>query len=234
MWVLMELIFLLLAGFVMLALCIAIAWALMVVLRIVAMLGLAAILALAVGLGFAAAGADAGPATLMGVVAFPLAVWMLRRRSAGRSRPFAPAVQDNGLRVSYAGPVESEADAPLGAAWERLAAMVPLENTAPLFEARAACVQLLRVAEHTAIDLEIVACAVFLRRNLPEPAGRNARLWARADAAGRAVLSRGIVEDTVRLGVYAMREMAREAEHDRRADGDDLTALRNHIAARTG
>ncbi|WP_159983762.1 MULTISPECIES: hypothetical protein [unclassified Novosphingobium] len=234
---------LLIATFAALALCMAmlgavlraIVRAIAVLVRIAVMLALAGAAALATGLGFAAAGADAGPAALMGLLAFSVAAWLLRPRSRHRSKPRAAEPErDFGLAVAYAGPLENEGDAALGAAWEQLAAMVPAERTASLFEVRAACVQLLSIAGRTAIDLEIVACAVFLRRNLPELAARNAQLWADADAGARRALSQGILDYTARMALYALRETAREAAHDRAVHGDGLAALRNHIAARTG
>lgn len=238
--VLVGVIFAVLAGLVMLAVCIAAVRALvravMAVLRIIAILGLAAAIAASIGLGIWVAGADPQPAVLMGLLAFPFAVRAVWRRPHAQSVPAPPMpVQDDDeeLVVAYAGPVESAADAAVGNAWEQLASMVPLEDSAQLFEARAVCVQLLRLSEEAALDLDIIACVVLLRHSLPDLATNNARLWARADPAERTLLARGILEDAERLAVYASRVMTRGARHDRRAYQDGLAALRNHIAART-
>lgn len=189
---LIGLIVVLLAGVALLALCIAVVVVLVrvlvAVLRVVATLGLAAAIAASIGLGVWAAGADAQPAALMAVLAYPFAVWTLWRRPSARSVPIAPTpVEDEELVVAYAGPVEQDADAAVGKAWEQLATMVPLERTGPLFDARAACVQLLRLAKSNAMDLEIVACAVFVRRPArtgdPQRAPMGARRRCRARGA---------------------------------------------------
>lgn len=224
---LIGLAFALLAGLAIIGMVLAIIGA---VVRFVAIVGLAGAIATSVGLGFRLAGTDLGPAVLIGLLAFPFAIWLLRRRR--RTQSPVHSEPDVGPALAYSGPAESAADAVIGAAWEELADMVPRGHTIALFETRAACVEVLRLAGSTAIDLDLVACAAFIRRNVPELAVRNARLWACDDAAGRAALSQGIVEDVARLGAYARRELDRATLQDRRADRDGLTALRLHIAAR--
>jgi len=145
-------------------------------------------------------------------------------------RPLAAAQAE---APAYAGAVESPADAELTKAWEQLTELVPEGHAAPLFEARATCVELLQVAERASSDLEIIACAVFTRRNVPELAARNAQLWETADAVQRAKLSDGIIEDVTRFGAYAARELERVRQGRRSTHEDGLVALRNHIAART-
>lgn len=223
----------LLVGLTVLGMVIAIIGA---IVRLLMLLGMAGGIAVAVGLAFSAAGADGGPAILMGLLAFPAAIWLLRHRS--RARPQVQAGPADiepapALSVTYSGPAEAKADAAIGAAWEELAAMLPPARTGPLFEARATCVEVLQLATAAEIDLDLFACAAFIRRNVPELALRNARLWAAADAPGRAALTQGIAEDIARLGAYARRELDRTALYERRADRDGLAALRLHIAART-
>jgi len=225
---LIGLAFALLAGLAIIGMVLAI---IVAVVRFVAMVGLAGAIATGVGLGFRLAGADVGPAVLIGLLAFPFAIWLLLRRRR-RTRSPVHSEPDVGPAPAYSGPAESAADAVIGVAWEELADMVPRAHTIALFETRAACAEVLRLAGSTAIDLDLVACAAFIRRNVPELAVRNARLWACDDAAGRVVLSQGIVEDVARLGAYARRELDRATLQDRRADRDGLTALRLHIAAR--
>lgn len=142
--------------------------------RLLVTLGLAGAVATGVGLGFGAAGADAGAAVLMRVLTFPFAVWALarRRRRVPVSAPvpvpvpeiLPPPEPDFALAVTYSGPAETAADKAPGAAWEDLAAMVPLARTGPLFETRAICVEVLRLDGVAKIDLDLFACAAFIRR----------------------------------------------------------------------
>ncbi|WP_395334376.1 hypothetical protein WBP06_18375 (plasmid) [Novosphingobium sp. BL-8H] len=220
------------AGIMLLVVGILIVQLVLMMLRLAAVVGLASLICGGIGFGLSLAGMDTGPSVLIGLVAFPLALWALWRGFWPR-RYTRPLKMARAVTPVYGGVVEGPADAELTRAWEQLTQWAPDEHAASLFEARSTCVEMLRVAEQASYDLEIIACAVFIRRNVPELAARNAQLWETADAALRAELSYGITEDVARFGAYAARELERVRREFRRSHGDGLVALRNHIAART-
>lgn len=222
----------LIGGVMLLVVGILIMQLMLVLLRLAAVVGLALLISGVIIFGLSQAGMDTGPSTLIGLVAFPLALWALWRRF-WPWRYTRPLKMARAVTPVHTGALEGLADAELTRAWEQLTQWVPDGHAAPVFEARATCVEMLRVGEQASYDLEIIACAVFIRRNVPELAARNAQLWETADAALRAELSYGITEDVGRFGAYAARELERVRQEFRRTHGDGLVALRNHIAART-
>lgn len=202
-----RLVLIVLAVFVLVVLFRAILW----LLKGVAMVCAALLAAGALGLVVSDAGGTDEIAVISGIAAFPVTLWVLiawsgRRRRLrgvlGRQR-YAPATEAEVAPCIYEGPSEPKGDALVTEAWHALATMVPADCLPRLYVAREQCARLLGKADGGTLDMEMLECAVLLRRNLPELAERVGTLWQDADMVERDELSAAILDDATVLGERA-------------------------------
>jgi hypothetical protein len=184
-------------------------------------------LAAAGGLGIAASHAASawgwGDADIFGTLvglssfcAFALFGFRRRRRSGKEESPEQPSVPP-------------ERDPALTQAWNSALALAPRDGER-IVAARSACARLTELTEGEHGNPELIDCAVFVRRNVPELVATTQAVIVDADEAEKAELVEGLVADLVAIGQRAAAEMKRAGSPLR----DKHTALRAHVARRVG
>lgn len=182
---------------------------------------------LAVGIGTAIGGSadPVGAGLLATIVSLPATLWVLervgRRGAARRDGVAAPAAQSD--RVP-----EPSADALVATAWARAGRLAP-GHRQRLASARAACAYVLHWAESDPFDMDAVACAVLIRKRLPELVEKTDHYCRLAERGERRGVIDAMVGDLDSLGRMAMTRV----ERAKAQLGESLAATRTHIATRT-
>lgn len=190
---------------------------------------LAGLLALAAAAGLGIAAGNAASAwgwggagtfgTLVGLgsfCAFALLGSSRRRRSVTFESAEQPALPP-------------ERDPAVTQAWDSALALAPRDRER-IAAARSACARLTELAEGEGGNPELIDCAVFVRRNVPELVATTQAVILDADAGEKAGLVEGLVADLVAIGQRASAEVRRAGSPMR----DKHAALRAHVARRVG
>ncbi len=125
--------------------------------------------------------------------------------------------------------VPPERDPAVTQAWDSALALAPRDRER-IGAARSACARLTELAEGEGGNPELIDCAVFVRRNVPELVSTTQAVIVDADAGEKAGLVEALVADLVAIGQRAAVEVKRAGSPLR----DKHAALRAHVARRVG